>query len=92
MDNRPSIADLPSLDGSRRIHIVQVFDAVSGSPQLVLQEQDFAAGVGWFVQHSIELDEHQARLLRETLGSWLLLRTIEVEDEPRILPFPGLKR
>lgn len=61
-----------------------------GRVVIELSQQHYAEGIGWYDQRGLELDPKQLRQLQAILGSGSTeLGTLEGEQQPAVLPFPG---
>ncbi len=85
-ENECVLAILPGRHENERLAVVLLSGATNG---LVLRQQTFGDGIGWFTQKSMELAPHQLASLRTALGGPAVQREavpVAHDDEfPRIL-------
>jgi len=87
--NECLLATLPGSQSGDRLLVVLV-QTKAGKSQLVLRQQSWAEGIGWYDQKSLSLDPHQLRQLKAVLGCRSSSPQKDEPDVPAILPFPGV--
>jgi hypothetical protein len=83
------LATLAGTNPADRLLVVLV--QTKGESQVVLRQQSWAEGIGWYDQKSLALDPQQLRRLKAVLG--VRSSTLEWADDaaaPATLPFPGV--
>jgi hypothetical protein len=69
---------------------VVLVPTTAGDSQVVLRQQSWAEGIGWYDQRSLGLAPHQLGRLKGVLGGRNPAPQRADSDAPTILPFPGL--
>jgi hypothetical protein len=83
------LATLPGSNPADRLLVVLVHTR-AGESQVVLRQQSWAEGIGWYDQKSLALDPQQLRRLKGVLGVRSPAPVRQDADAPATLPFPGL--
>jgi hypothetical protein len=73
MNRSTTLGWIDGSDADQRLELTLVQNA-AGIVELVMSEQHFAEGIGWFAQRSLSLDPHQVSQLK---------RMLQVQDLPR---------
>lgn len=87
------ISHLPGDTENERLEVVLQVGA--GDPRLLLKQQTFGPGIGWYTQSAIALTLNQLRGLQQSLciaKSLNASSTVESgvdDDQPVLIPFPG---
>jgi hypothetical protein len=83
------LATLPGSNPGDRLLLV-LAQSRAGESQVVLRQQSWAAGIGWYDQKSLALAPHQLRELKAVLGCRRSSPQPDDPDVSAILPFPGV--
>ena len=86
--NECLLATLPSSDPGDRLLVVLVHTK-AGKSQVVLRQQSWAEGIGWYDQKSLALDPHQLRQLKAVLGCRSFSPQPDGPGVAAVLPFPS---
>ncbi len=85
--NECLLATLPGSSPGDRLLVVLVHTK-AGRSQIVLRQQSWAEGIGWYDQKSMALEPHQLRQLKAVLGCHSFSHQPDGPDAAAILPFP----
>jgi hypothetical protein len=86
-NNEYLLATLPGSNTRERIIVVLVHTK-TGESEVILRQQNWAEGIGWYDQKSLGLVPHQLRQLKAVLGCRSFSPQEDNPDVPAILPFP----
>ena len=90
MTNETVLTTLPgSRDGERLL--VVLAQNRSGKSKVVLRQQNWDDGIGWYDQKSLAIEPHQLRQLRAVLGVSSALTQQGEPEPPATIPFPGVR-
>jgi len=90
MNHECVLATLPGANDTQQV-VVVLRQLADGSSKVSLRQQTWGDGIGWYDQHSLDLEPEQFRQLRHGLGA--PTRPARAEpDSKTILPFPGVTR
>ena len=84
------LATLPGSSPGDRLLVVLVHTK-AGKSQIVLRQQSWAEGIGWYDQKSLDLEPEQFRQLRRSFGA-ATPRKPRPDTDVATLPFPGVVR
>jgi hypothetical protein len=84
------LATIAGSEENERLLVV-LTQTEAGRSQIVLRQQSWAEGIGWYDQKSLELDPHQLRQLKAVLGGKGPVLPREPAETPAILAFPGVR-
>lgn len=85
MHSENFLAILPASADDERLVVYLVREA-DGSSKLSLRQQNWAEGIGWYDQKTLDLEPAQLRMLRSLGASVAPAR--HSSDAPATLPFP----
>jgi hypothetical protein len=84
------LATIPQGGGDTELEVVLIYEASSGAMRVELRSLVWGDGVGWYRQHTLQLDGTAARHLIQALG--IVQRRVERQSPdtlgPKVLPFP----
>ncbi len=90
MNHECLLATLPGSCETERVVVVLV--QMEDGSRISLRQQNWAEGIGWYDQKSLELEPEQYRQLRRGLGAASTVRRPVPEGEAVTLLFPGVAR
>lgn len=86
MHSETFLANLPAAADDERL-VVYLVRGADGSSKLSLRQQNWAEGIGWYDQKTLDLEPAQLRMLR-SLGA-PVAQAPRSSDAPATLPFPA---
>ena len=90
MVNESVLTTLPGSRDGERLLIVLAQNR-TGKGKVVLRQQSWDDGIGWYDQKSLEIEAHQLRQLRAVLGFGSALTQHGESEPPATIPFPGVR-
>jgi hypothetical protein len=91
MNRECLLATLPGSCDTERVVVVLV-QLEDDDSRISLRQQNWAEGIGWYDQKSLDLEPEQYRQLRRGLGAAAQPRRALTESDAATLPFPGVVR
>lgn len=85
------LATLPGASDAERVLVV-LLQLPDGGSRISLRQQNWAEGIGWYDQKSLDLEPDQFRQLRRGFVPGGAARAARPEAEAVTLPFPGVAR
>jgi hypothetical protein len=85
------LSTLPGANETERV-VVLLLQLEDGSSKISLRQQNWADGIGWYDQKSLDLEPEQFRLLRGGSTASVVRPSRPATDEPATLLFPGVAR
>jgi hypothetical protein len=85
------LSTLPGSSETERV-VVLLLQMDDGSSKISLRQQNWAEGIGWYDQKSLDLEPEQFRQLRRGPASSVVRQSLPPSDDVTTLPFPGLVR
>ncbi len=83
------LVTIPGSNARDRLLVVLVHTR-AGESQVVLRQQSWAEGIGWYDQKSLGLAPQQLRQLKAVLGCHSSPAARDDKGTPVVLPFPGV--
>jgi hypothetical protein len=83
------LATIPGAHARARLLVVSAHTR-AGESQVVLRQQSWAEGIGWYDQQSLGLAPHQLRQLKAVLGCHSSPARRDDSGAPVVLAFPGV--